>query len=128
MNDRMVAGVCSAIANAIGIDPLWIRVLVITAGVLAFPWAFVAYVIAAIIIPKDDSETIEFEPYKKVYRIKEGKKIGGVCAGLEKYFDVDVVGIRLLFVLSTFMGFGLLFYLILWMITPLYKPTLVTAV
>jgi phage shock protein PspC (stress-responsive transcriptional regulator) len=128
MSDRMVAGVCSAIAATMNIDPLWIRVAVVAAGIFVFPWVFLAYLIAAIIIPKDDSENYVMgeAEYRKVYRIKEGKMVGGVCTGLEKYFDVDVVAIRLLFIVSLFMGFGFILYPILWIITPLYKPQLVT--
>lgn len=124
MNNRIVADVCSAIASTMNIDPIWIRLTVVVAGLLVFPWVFLVYIISAIIIPMDDSENHVIEEYKKVYRVKEGKKLGGVCTGLEKYFDIDVVAIRLGFVLSTFMGFGLLIYLILWMITPVYKPTI----
>ena len=124
MSDRMVAGVCSAIAASMNIDPLWIRVAVVATGILFFPWVFVAYLIAAVIIPKDESEEYQIEEYKKVYRIKQGRMIGGVCTGLEKYFDVDVVAIRLLFIASFFIGIGIILYPILWIITPAYKPQL----
>ena len=36
---------------------------------------------------------------KKLYRVREGKKIAGVCGGLAKYFDVSPTVVRLLFVL-----------------------------
>ena len=36
---------------------------------------------------------------KKLYRVREGKKIAGVCGGLAKYFDVSPAVVRLLFVL-----------------------------
>ena len=36
---------------------------------------------------------------KKLYRIRDGKKIAGVCGGLAKYFDVSPTVVRLLFVL-----------------------------
>lgn len=36
---------------------------------------------------------------KKLYRVREGKKIAGVCGGLAKYFDVSPTIVRLLFVL-----------------------------
>jgi phage shock protein C len=58
---------------------------------------------------------------KKLYRSQEKKMIGGVCAGLAKYLDIDATVIRLLFV-----GVGLLtavfpmfiFYIIAWIIIP----------
>lgn len=36
---------------------------------------------------------------KKLYRVREGKKIAGVCGGLAKYFDVSPTVVRWLFVL-----------------------------
>lgn len=35
---------------------------------------------------------------KRLYRIKEGKFIAGVCGGIAKYFDVEPKIVRLLFV------------------------------
>lgn len=56
---------------------------------------------------------------KKFYRIKEGRKIAGVCAGLGEYLDVDPVLVRVFFVATLFFsGFGLLAYLVLWLIAP----------
>jgi len=35
---------------------------------------------------------------KKIYRLQSNKMIGGVCAGLAEYLDMDATLIRLLFV------------------------------
>lgn len=57
---------------------------------------------------------------KKLYRSRNNKMIAGVCAGLAAYFDIDPTIIRLAFVLlALFQGFGVLAYLILWIIVPL---------
>lgn len=41
--------------------------------------------------------------------------VGGVCAGLADYFDVDPVLVRAVFVAGAFMsGFSLVLYLVLW--------------
>ncbi|MCR4418024.1 MAG: PspC domain-containing protein [Ignavibacteria bacterium] len=57
---------------------------------------------------------------KKLYRSRQNKIIGGVCGGIGKYFDIDPVLIRLLFVLITlFNGAGLILYIILLIILPL---------
>ncbi|MEL7436843.1 MAG: PspC domain-containing protein, partial [Chloroflexota bacterium] len=46
-------------------------------------------------------------------------EIGGVCAGLAEYFNVDVTLIRIIFVLlGIFGGNGVLLYVILWMVMP----------
>lgn len=56
---------------------------------------------------------------KKLYRDESRKTIAGVCAGLADYFVVDVILIRLLFVLALILkGGGLLVYVILWIVMP----------
>jgi len=56
---------------------------------------------------------------KRLYRIKQDRMIGGVCAGLGRYTGLDPVIFRALFVLFTvFGGFGIIAYLALWLITP----------
>ena len=50
---------------------------------------------------------------------KSNKKIGGVCAGFARYFEIDVILVRVLWLaiaLST--GVGFLAYLAAWMIMP----------
>lgn len=58
---------------------------------------------------------------KRLYRSRTDKMIAGVCGGIGKYFDIDPVIIRLLFLLLSFggMGFGLLVYILAWVIIPL---------
>ncbi len=54
---------------------------------------------------------------KKLYRSIENRKIAGVCGGLAEYFDLDPVIVRIVFVLSVFVG-GLLVYLVIWIMVP----------
>jgi phage shock protein PspC (stress-responsive transcriptional regulator) len=121
-NDKMIAGVCAGIARSIGIDPLWVRLAFITLTLTLFHWLVIVYIIAAFIIPTDDE--YDANEFKKVYRLKEGKMIGGICSGLEQYFNIDVVAIRLFFIVGMFLGFSFILYPILWIITPKYKPLL----
>lgn len=59
---------------------------------------------------------------KKLYRISEGKMIGGVCTGLAEYLNMDVNLVRLLWVvLSIIAGCGILAYIIALIVIPL-KP------
>jgi phage shock protein C len=48
------------------------------------------------------------------------KKILGVCAWLSYKFDLDVSGIRLLFIIATILGFGspIIIYLLLYIVKP----------
>jgi phage shock protein PspC (stress-responsive transcriptional regulator) len=53
-------------------------------------------------------------------RSSRDKKIGGVCAGLADYFDLDPTLVRVLWLLAIFCaGTGVLVYLILWIALPL---------
>jgi phage shock protein PspC (stress-responsive transcriptional regulator) len=54
---------------------------------------------------------------KRLYRNSKEGKIGGVCAGLGDYFNLDPVIIRLAFLLLIFAG-GLIAYLVAWIIVP----------
>jgi phage shock protein PspC (stress-responsive transcriptional regulator) len=44
--------------------------------------------------------------------------LGGVARGLAEYFDTDPILIRIIFVVTFFMGCGLLAYVILWIVVP----------
>jgi phage shock protein PspC (stress-responsive transcriptional regulator) len=56
---------------------------------------------------------------KRLYRIREGRVVAGVCAGLAAYFGIDPTLVRLAFALFTiFGGAGVLLYLIAWIIIP----------
>jgi len=59
---------------------------------------------------------------KKLYRVPEGKIIGGVCTGLGRYFNIDYTLIRLIWILSFLLaGIGFLAYLIAWILIPEQK-------
>lgn len=63
--------------------------------------------------------TREKPPIKRLFRSRKQKILGGVCGGLAEYFNVDVVVIRVLWILITlFGGVGIIAYLILWIIVP----------
>lgn len=56
---------------------------------------------------------------KRLTRTKNGAMLGGVCMGLGQYLNIDPVFIRIFFVLFTIStGFGLLVYLVLWIVIP----------
>lgn len=60
------------------------------------------------------------KPHKQLFRDIDRKYIGGVCAGLSHYVGLDVLWIRLLFILIAIFSFGtgILLYLILWILVP----------
>ncbi|WP_108244546.1 PspC domain-containing protein [Muricauda brasiliensis] len=57
---------------------------------------------------------------KKLYRDIDHKYIGGVCAGLEHYLGIDALWVRLIFILLAVFtsGFGLIAYILLWILVP----------
>jgi len=56
----------------------------------------------------------------RLYRDGSDKFLGGVCAGIANYMNVDPAIVRLLFAIITFGGFGMgiLIYVALWIILP----------
>lgn len=55
----------------------------------------------------------------RLYRSQKNRIIGGVAGGLAEYFDVDVVLVRVLWVLAIFVGGGgVIAYIIAWIIIP----------
>lgn len=56
---------------------------------------------------------------KKLERSVSDKQVAGVCAGLARYFDLDPVLMRVIFVLLALAGGpGILIYIILWVVMP----------
>lgn len=56
---------------------------------------------------------------KKRLTRSSNKMIGGVCAGLAEYLDIDPTIVRIVWVLMVlFAGFGILLYVILWLVMP----------
>ncbi len=57
-------------------------------------------------------------PMKRFYLSNHDRYIAGVCGGLGEYFDVDPTIIRILAVIFGLMGWGIIAYLICWLIAP----------
>ncbi len=58
-------------------------------------------------------------PRKKLARSRTDRKIAGVCAGFAEYLDLDATLVRILWLmLALFGGWGLIGYLIAWIVMP----------
>lgn len=73
--------------------------------------------------PLNEEQTVMENEYtsgkKKIYRDPNQKMLGGICAGLGVYLNIDPTIIRIIVVLlSICYGSGLIIYLILWLIIP----------
>jgi len=61
---------------------------------------------------------------KKLYRDGDDKFLGGVSSGLAHYFNIDVIWVRLGWLVAAFgFGFGFILYLILWILLPQANTT-----
>jgi len=59
-------------------------------------------------------------PIKRLYRSRTDKKIAGVCGGLARYFGIDPVIPRLVWVVAILAyGAGLLAYIVCWIVIPM---------
>lgn len=120
---RILGGVASGIAHYFSIDPLWVRLLLLLVFFnILFPAltgaVFLIYIVLWIVLPAND-QLEEDKSYKKLYRNPDDRVLGGVSGGIAAFFGTDPTVIRLLFVLSIFLGgAGLILYIILWIITP----------
>ncbi len=60
---------------------------------------------------------------KRLYRTTRERVLGGVCAGLADYFEIDPVIVRLIFLVALLAGgSGLLAYIALWILMPGKEP------
>jgi phage shock protein PspC (stress-responsive transcriptional regulator)/uncharacterized membrane protein YcgQ (UPF0703/DUF1980 family) len=75
-------------------------------------------------LDEEDAEQTQFAESnnRKLYRDIDDKIIAGVCAGISHYFNVEAKWTRIAFAfLFIFYGFGLIPYIILWLILPKAK-------
>jgi phage shock protein PspC (stress-responsive transcriptional regulator) len=61
---------------------------------------------------------------KRMYRDIDKRVLGGVCSGLAAYLSIDVIWIRIIFVILAIGAFsGVLIYLLLWIVIPPARTT-----
>ena len=94
--NKVLGGVCAGIANYLNLDPILVRVL----WILLFGISFFAYLLLWIAVPSTSVKEVG-GIRKRLFRDLDKKVIGGVCAGMSKYFGVQVSIIRVLFLLPT---------------------------
>ena len=122
---KVIGGVAAGIAHYLQIDALWVRLVFLLLLINIFlgglsGFIFITYIVLWIVLPAEELE--EDKKVKKLFRDTEKSVIGGVSSGIASYFGVDRAVIRLLFVLSFFLGgAGFILYIVLWIITPAAK-------
>ncbi len=121
---KAIGGVAAGMGHYFNIDPLWIRIVFLVFFISFFFEFRISMIIAVIygilwmIIPGSDDLPYE-RKFKKMFRNPDDKVLGGVASGVATYFGIDVVIVRLIFVLFIFIAFsGPIAYIILWIILP----------
>ncbi|HEX6224925.1 MAG TPA: PspC domain-containing protein [Chryseolinea sp.] len=114
---KILGGVCSGMANYFNVDPIWIRLLFALTA-FAYGITILVYIVMWIVVP-GSTDLEEPDSGKKMFRDPERKVIGGVSGGIAAYFGIDLVVVRLLFVIFTiFFGVGFIIYIVLWIALP----------
>lgn len=114
---KILGGVCSGLGSYMNIDPLWIRLMF---AILFFAWGltFFIYIIMWIVVP-GSFDLDEPVTGKKMFRDPGSKVIGGVSGGVAAFFNIDIVAVRVLFILLIFAGgLGILIYVVMWIVLP----------
>ncbi|MFN0080941.1 MAG: PspC domain-containing protein [Ferruginibacter sp.] len=63
---------------------------------------------------------------KRLFRDENHKLVGGVCSGIANYFDIDIVIVRIVFLVLLFsFGIGFIPYIILWIAVPSSATTVI---
>ncbi len=114
---KVLGGICAGMGSYFNVDPVWIRLL-FALLTLAYGIILIVYVILWIVIP-GSYELDEPQISKKLFRNPDKKVLGGVASGLSAYLGMDVVVVRLLFVISAFFGgIGFFVYIVMWIVFP----------
>jgi len=61
--------------------------------------------------------------YHRMYRDTDHRIVGGVCAGMAAYWNIELWVVRFIFLVLAMMGVGILIYLILYIVLPEAKTT-----
>ena len=118
-----IAGVCAGIANYLETDvaivrALWVLLSIVPGTLIG---GVLAYAAAWVLMPESAAPMVPATG-KRLVRPQFDRKVAGVCAGLARYFSVDVTLVRLIWVvLSIYPGvliLGALAYAIAWFVIP----------
>ncbi|MBW6516446.1 MAG: PspC domain-containing protein [Candidatus Cloacimonetes bacterium] len=123
----MIAGVCGGLSETFGIDAILIRIIFIVVTFFG-GIGLLAYLILMIVLPRCEKDAVveidvtpKEEASRKLTRYNKGKMIAGICSGMERFFGIDVSIVRIIFIVVTLLtsGFGIIVYLVLWLLLPL---------
>ena len=116
--NKKIAGVCGGFSEYFELDPALVR-LVWLAAILLGGSGILIYLACWLIMPINPNPTPVEPILRPLTRSVSNKIIAGVCGGLGDYFQMDPVLVRITFlILTVCIGWGILFYIILWISVP----------
>lgn len=136
-SDRKLMGVAAGFAEYFDMDrSIWRAIWLV--GCIVMPPLLLAYLILGLVLPSapygtqaQASQTYTAPPQqgyagpeahpRPVKRLTKSRDrwLAGVAGGVAEYLDLDLVLVRMLFLVSLFLGgTGLLIYVILWIVMP----------
>lgn len=109
--DKKIAGVCGGLAQYFNFDSSLIRLIFIILTLLTGGFLLLVYILLWAILPLGPKAYV-IANYKKFYRSRTDRRIGGICGGLGNYFNFDSNIIRLILIIACFLtGFFPVFIL-----------------
>jgi phage shock protein PspC (stress-responsive transcriptional regulator) len=60
---------------------------------------------------------------RQLTRSETNKRLAGVAGGIAEYFGIDPILVRIGFVVAGLMGWGVLLYIVLWIVLPKGPPS-----
>lgn len=119
--DKVLGGICGGLGDYWGIDPVFLRVILIFIMVVtAVVPVAISYIVAWMIIPLAPVD-YQGKVYTRLVRSKYDRRIAGVCGGIAQFFHVDSTMVRLIVVflgLVTAIIPMMLAYLVAWIVIP----------
>ncbi|MDZ4716295.1 MAG: PspC domain-containing protein [Cytophagales bacterium] len=112
---KILGGVCAGLGHYFNLDPVWPRLLLALLTLGTSGIFLIIYVILWIVLPGTD---LEETSVKKMYRDPDKRVLGGVASGVAAFFDADLALIRVLFVIFGIFGFGIVIYIVMWIVLP----------
>jgi phage shock protein PspC (stress-responsive transcriptional regulator) len=116
--ERKIAGVCAGLGEYFELDPVFFRLFFLF-SILFGGLGVIAYAMLWILMPLREGERTAARDAKPLRLSAKERMIGGVCGGLGEYFELDPILFRAAFLVLAFLGgFGILLYLVLWLLIP----------
>jgi phage shock protein PspC (stress-responsive transcriptional regulator) len=130
----MLGGVCAGLAAYFDTDVVWVRlgflVLGCSTGVFILVWLAMLIVVPVARSAEEKAAAhgatlgvdADSQPSRRLFRLPEVGMLGGVCAGVAAYFNLEVVLVRIAFVgLTLITGVWFLIWLALLVLMPVAR-------